>query len=71
MKAHRQKIAAIIFAFTTASEVDSAGFKIGDLMSKIVKQQEELTLYLIQQDEKMAQQDLRIKELESKLNKKK
>lgn len=48
----------------TASEVKNGGLAIGDITVRLVEKIEELTLYMIQMDEKMSAMEKRMSELE-------
>ena len=49
----------------SAAVVESEGLSVGEAQKIMMQKIEELTLYVIEQDKKIAAQDLRIKELES------
>lgn len=50
----------------SAKEMESNGIDLGDMNMKLLKKVEELTLYLIEQNEKIEQLEKKIKEIEDK-----
>ena len=50
----------------SAQEMQENGVGINELQTQLLQKIEELTLYIIQQEERIKQQDLRIKALEQK-----
>jgi hypothetical protein len=52
----------------SADEVAKTGVPLGQTASLLLKKIEELTLYLITQDEKINEQQQKISELETRLN---
>ena len=50
----------------SAQEMQENGVSVSELQTKLLQKIEELTLYILQQEEKIRQQDLRIKALEAK-----
>lgn len=52
----------------TASEVEKGGINVSDMITKLLKTQEELTLYIIEQNKKIIEQNKRIEALENNKN---
>lgn len=52
----------------TASEVEKGGVNVSDMITKLLKAQEELTLYIIEQNKKIIEQNKRIVALENNKN---
>ena len=50
----------------SAQEMQENGVGVNELQTQLLQKIEELTLYILQQEEKIKQQDLRIKALEAK-----
>lgn len=50
----------------SAKEMQENGVSVSELQTQLLQKIEELTLYILQQEEKIKQQDLRIKALEAK-----
>lgn len=52
----------------TATDVEQNGVKVGEMESKLLQKIEELTLYVIAQNKKMEEQDMKIRELQQMIN---
>lgn len=52
----------------SAAEMESGGVKLGEMQAKMLQKIEELTLYVIEQNKKMADQQERIQALETQLH---
>ena len=50
----------------SAQEMQENGVSVSELQTKLLQKIEELTLYILQQEEKIKQQELRIQLLETK-----
>jgi hypothetical protein len=50
----------------SAQEMQDNGVSVSELQTQLLQKIEELTLYILQQEDKIQQQELRIKALETK-----